>query len=44
MANTDENKGDLKQKKIEPGRTRTCNLLIRSQTRYPLRYRSLEYL
>ncbi len=25
---------------IEPGRGRTCNLLIRSQTRYPFRHRS----
>uniref|UniRef100_T1J4L2 Uncharacterized protein n=1 Tax=Strigamia maritima TaxID=126957 RepID=T1J4L2_STRMM len=31
----------IKKKKIitEPDRIRTCNLLIRSQTRYPLRYR-----
>ena len=29
------------QKKSESGRTRTCNLLIRSQTRYPLRHRPL---
>ncbi len=26
--------------KIDPGRTRTCNLLIRSQTRCPLRHRT----
>ncbi len=26
--------------KIDPGRTRTCNLLIRSQMRYPLRHRT----
>ncbi len=32
---------ELEQKNSEPGRTRTYNLLIRSQTRYPLRYRSL---
>ena len=25
-------------KKIDPSRIRTCNLLIRSQTRYPLRH------
>ena len=25
---------------IEPGRIRTCNLWIRSPTRYPLRHRS----
>ena len=24
----------------DPGRTRTCNLLVRSQTRYPLRHRT----
>ncbi len=32
---------EILRKKLEPGRTRTYNLLIRSQTRYPLRYRSL---
>ncbi len=26
------------QKVYDPGRIRTCNLLIRSQTRYPLRH------
>jgi hypothetical protein len=29
------------KKVIDPGRIRTCNLLIRSQTRYPLRHRTL---
>ena len=28
----------IKEKLFELGRTRTCNLLIRSQTRYPLRH------
>jgi hypothetical protein len=33
------------EKKIfEPARTRTWNLLIRSQTRYPLRHRPLQSL
>ena len=25
---------------LDPGRDRTCNLLIRSQTRYPLRHKA----
>ncbi len=29
---------DLKVKKNDPGRDRTCNLLLRRQTRYPLRH------
>ena len=29
-------------RKNDPGRIRTCNLLIRSQTRYPLRHRALD--
>jgi hypothetical protein len=29
------------KKNIDPGRTRTCNLLIRSQTRCPLRHRTV---
>ena len=28
----------IRNKRIDPGRIRTCNLLIRSQTRYPLRH------
>ena len=32
---------DLYEKHYDPGRIRTCNLLIRSQTRYPLRHRTL---
>ena len=35
------NENGRRKKRTEPGRTRTYNLLIRSQTRYPLRYRPL---
>ena len=31
---------DLYEKHYDPGRIRTCNLLIRSQTRSPLRHRT----
>ena len=31
----------LSKSSIDSGRGRTCNLLIRSQTRYPLRHRAL---
>ena len=30
--------GEGKKEFFDPGRIRTCNLLIRSQTRYPLRH------
>ena len=29
---------------FDPGRIRTCNLLIRSQTRYPLRHEAIVIL
>ena len=32
------NAGGEKRKRSDLGRIRTCNLLIRSQTRYPLRH------
>jgi hypothetical protein len=28
----------LNKENIDPGRDRTCNLLLRRQTRYPLRH------
>jgi hypothetical protein len=35
------NKIKKENKKFDLGRIRTCNLLIRSQTRYPLRHETL---